>query len=99
MDQAAPTRLLVHLGPDSLFSGPAIQQCIMHMHPTLTTTVYIVIAVIFVSVVTYMILYTRGLKSKAAVISKTGRLPRTREEGIAVATEDKENSGRTGTIT
>ena len=70
----------------------------MSMHPTLTTAVYIVIAVIFVSVIAYMILYTRGLRSKQAAINKMGRLPVSREEGIAIATEDKERAGRTGTI-
>jgi hypothetical protein len=69
------------------------------MHPALTTTVYIVIAVIFVSVITYMILYTRGLHTKKAALDEMGRLPASREEGIAIATLDKEHDHRTGTIT
>ncbi len=68
------------------------------MHPTLTTAVYIVAAVIFVSVIAYMILYTRGLHTKKAAMDKMGRRPVTREEGIAIATDNKERAGRTGTI-
>jgi len=71
----------------------------MSMHPTLTTTVYVIIAVIFVSVITYMILYTRGLHTKKAALDEMGRLPASREEGIAIATLDKEHDHRTGTIT
>ncbi len=70
----------------------------MAMHPVLTTTVYILIAVIFVSVVTYMILYTRGLKTKQTTLNEKGRMPASREEGIATATLKKEREGRTGTI-
>ena len=70
----------------------------MSMHPTLTTAVYILIAVVFVSVLTYMFLYTRGLRSKQATLDQKGRLPASREEGIAAATQHKEETGRTGTI-
>ncbi len=70
----------------------------MHMHPTLTLTVYAIIAVVLIGVFVYMFLYTRGLRSKQAVLDQKGRLPITREEGIAVATEKKEKAGRTGTI-
>jgi hypothetical protein len=70
----------------------------MSMHPTLTTAVYVLIAVVIVSVITYMILYTRGLHTRRATEDKLGRAPVTREEGIAIATDDKEKAGRTGTI-
>ena len=70
----------------------------MSGHPTLTTTVYIVIAVVFASVLVYMFLYTRGLRAKQATLNKEGRLPISPQEGIAIATEEKERSGRTGTI-
>ena len=63
------------------------------MHPTLTTTIYIVIAVVFVTVMAYMFLYTRGLKTRR-VANQTG----SKEAGIAAATEQKERTGRTGTI-
>ncbi len=70
----------------------------MHMHPTLTTAVYVIIAIVLVSVAVYWFLYTRGLRTKKAVLDEKGRLPVTREEGIAAATMKKERSGRTGTI-
>ena len=70
----------------------------MSMHPTLTTAVYVLIAVVFVSIVTYMILYSRGLKAKQATLNQKGRMPVSKEEGIAIATEKKERTGRTGTI-
>ncbi len=71
----------------------------MHMHPTLTLTVYAIIAIVLIGVFVYMFLYTRGLRSKQSVLDQKGRLPVTREEGIAIATEEKEKAGRTGTIT
>ena len=70
----------------------------MSMHPTLTTAVYVLIAVVFVSIVTYMILYTRGLKTRQTTIDAKGRPPVDVEEGIAIATQKKERTGRTGTI-
>jgi hypothetical protein len=70
----------------------------MDMHPTLTTVVYAIIAIVAISVATYMFLYTRGLHTKRATLDHKGRLPRCKEEGIAIATQDKERSGRTGTI-
>ena len=70
----------------------------MSMHPVLTTTVYIVIAIVFISVVAYMILYTRGMKAKQAALNVKGREEVSVEEGIAIATEGKEKAGRTGSI-
>ena len=71
----------------------------MHMHPALTTSVYAIIALVLIGVFVYMFLYTRGLKSKQATLNQKGRMPASREEGIALATEKKEKAGRTGTIT
>ena len=71
----------------------------MDMHPTLTTIVYAIIAIVLVSTAIYMFLYTRGLHTKKAVLDEKGRLPLTREEGISAATLHKEKHGRTGTIT
>jgi succinate dehydrogenase / fumarate reductase flavoprotein subunit len=76
----------------------AIQPCIMSMHPTLTTAIYVLIAVVFLSIVTYMILYTRGLRTRRDSIEKLGRPPISKEEGIAISTMKKEKTGRTGTI-
>jgi hypothetical protein len=75
-----------------------IQLCMMSMHPTLTLTIYALIAFVLVGVATYTILYTRGLHTRRATLDKLGRMPVTREEGIAIATDDKERAGRTGTI-
>ena len=71
----------------------------MSGHPTLTTTVYILIAVIFVAVIAYMILYNRSVRSKQATLNEKGRMPISKQEGIAVATEEKERSGHSGSIT
>jgi hypothetical protein len=68
------------------------------MHPPLTLTVYALIALVLIGVATYMFFYTRGLHTKRATLDKLGRMPVTREEGIAIATDDKERAGRTGTI-
>jgi hypothetical protein len=70
----------------------------MDMHPTLTLAVYIALGVVFLGVLTYMFLYTRGLKTKQATLNELGRLPISKDEGIAVATLEKERAGRTGTI-
>ena len=59
---------------------------------------YIGLAVIFVSVITYMIVYSSRLKGKQETLDQKGRLPASKEEGIAVATQKKEREGRTGTI-
>jgi len=71
----------------------------MDMHPTLTTFVYALIAVVLIGVFTYMILYTRGLHTKRDTLEEKGRLPVTREEGIAISTLKKEHAHRTGTVT
>ena len=70
----------------------------MSSTPVLTTTVYILIAVIFVSVITYMFVYSARLKTRKKSQEILGRPPVTKEEGIAVATAEKERSGRSGTI-
>jgi hypothetical protein len=46
-----------------------------------------------------MILYTRGLHTKRATLDQKGRLPISREEGIAAATLHNEETGRTGATT
>ena len=71
----------------------------MSIHPTLTTAVYIGIAIVFLAVLVYMFLYTRGLRAKQSTLNKEGRLPVSPQEGIAIATEEKERTGRTGSIT
>ncbi len=71
----------------------------MSGHPTLTTAVYIIIAVVFLAVVAYMILYNRSVRSKQETLNEKGRMPISKQEGIAIATEEKERSGRGGSIT
>ena len=58
-------------------------------HPTLTLTVYILTSVVFALVILYWVLYTRRLKVPPNVGT---------EEGIAVATQQNERTGRTGLI-
>ncbi len=71
----------------------------MDMHPTLWTVVLAVIAFVAVVTVAYWFLYTRNLKTKQATLNSKGRLPISTEEGIAIATQEKERAGRSGTIT
>ena len=71
----------------------------MDMHPTLTTVVYSLVALLLISVFTYMVLYTRGLHTKRDCLEEKGRLPVFREEGIAISTLKKEHEHRTGTVT
>lgn len=70
----------------------------MHDTPVLHTVVYAIIVLVLLAVAIYWFLYTRGLRSKRAVLDEKGRLPVSREEGIAAATQTNEKAGRTGTI-
>jgi len=70
----------------------------MDMHPALTTVVYAILIIVALSIVTYMILYTRGLHTKRDTLEQLGRLPVSREEGISISTLKKEHAHRTGSI-
>jgi len=61
----------------------------MDAHPTLTMTVYILLVAFALLVIAYWLLYTRRMK-----------IPRNvgKEEGIAMATQEKERTGHTGMI-
>ena len=61
----------------------------MSNHPTLNAAVIITIIVIFLAVVAYQIIYTRRLKTPPGV---------GKEEGIAIATEEKERKSKSGGI-
>ena len=61
----------------------------MSNHPTLNTAVIIAIVVIFCLVVAYQIIYTRRLKTPRGV---------GKSEGIAIATEEKEREGKSGSF-
>jgi hypothetical protein len=58
--------------------------------------VYIVLSVIFVAVMTYMYLYTTHLKPRERCQELKGRPPISKEEGIAVATLEKEHNHKIG---
>ncbi len=59
---------------------------------------YIGASILFVAILTYAFVYSARLKTKRATEQKLGRRPVDREEGIAVATQQKEQSGRSGTL-
>ena len=61
----------------------------MQIDPRLTLAVYIGGPIIFISVLIILFLYTRNLKTKQATLDAKGRLPISKEEGIAIATESK----------
>jgi hypothetical protein len=58
----------------------------------------IIIAVVAVTVVAYWILYTTRLKTRERTIALKGRPPISTEEGIAVATLEKERAGKSGSL-
>jgi hypothetical protein len=61
----------------------------MDVHPTLTTVTYVGLIVFALLVIAYWVMYTRLLRTPLRVGTN---------EGIAIATERKERTGRTGTI-
>ena len=62
------------------------------------TGVYIALAVIYGAVMTYMYLYTTHLHPNERTMALKGRPPISKDEGIAVATLEKERTGRPGTF-
>ena len=60
--------------------------------------VYIGLSVIFAAVLAYMYLYTTHLHPTERTMALKGRQPVSKEEGIAVATLEKERAHRTGSI-
>ncbi len=61
----------------------------MQIDPKLTLAIYIGGAIIFVTVLVIIFVYSRNLKTKQATLAAKGRLPISKEEGIAIATENK----------
>ena len=57
---------------------------------------YIVLSLIFASVMAYMYLYTTHLKPRERCQELKGRPPISKEEGIAVATLEKEHNHKIG---
>jgi hypothetical protein len=60
--------------------------------------VYIALSVIFAAVLTYMFVYNTRLHPNERTVALKGRPPVSKEEGIAVATLEKERAHRTGSI-
>ena len=60
--------------------------------------VYITLAVIFALVMAYMYLYTTHLHPNERTMALKGRPPISKEEGIAVATLEKERLHKTGSF-
>ena len=65
---------------------------------TLWNAVMVIIAVVAVSVVAYWILYTTHLHPRERCQELKGRQPISKEEGIAVATLEKERLHKIGTF-
>ncbi len=63
----------------------------MQIDPRLTLAIYIGGPIILIAVVIIVIVYTRNLKIKQATLDAKGRLPISKEEGIAIATEAKKH--------
>jgi hypothetical protein len=59
---------------------------------------YIICSIVFIAILAYAFLYSARLKGKKATEDKYGRPPIVREEGIAIATDEKEKQGRPGTL-
>jgi hypothetical protein len=62
------------------------------------TLVYIALALIYAAVTTYMFLYTTHLHPNERTMALKGRPPVSKEEGIAVATLEKERLHKTGSF-
>jgi hypothetical protein len=62
------------------------------------TLVYITLSVIFALVMAYMYLYTTHLHPNERTMALKGRPPISKEEGIAVATLEKERLHKTGSF-
>ncbi len=61
----------------------------MQIDPKLTLAIYIGGGIIFIAVLVFIFVYIRNLKTKQATLAAKGRLPISKEEGIAIATEAK----------
>ena len=60
--------------------------------------VFIVLPVVFIAVWTYVILYNRSIRKRVRQIEASGRHLTCEEEGISLATLEKEHAGHTGSI-
>ena len=60
--------------------------------------VYIALAIVFAAVLAYMYLYTTHLHPRERTMALKGRPPISENEGIAVATLEKERLHKTGSF-
>jgi len=60
--------------------------------------VFFVLPAIFVGVWAYIILYNRSISKRIHQIEDSGRHLTCMEEGISLATQEKEHAGKTGSI-
>ncbi|HEY2040508.1 MAG TPA: hypothetical protein VGG95_12630 [Edaphobacter sp.] len=60
--------------------------------------VFIVLPVVFAVVWGYVILYNRSIRKRVKQIEASGRHLTCEEEGISLATLEKEHAGHTGSI-
>lgn len=50
------------------------------------------LALIYIGVITWMVVHNKHLRTKLVTLKKKGRLPICNEEGIALATEEREHA-------
>ena len=50
------------------------------------------LAMIYIGVITWMVVYNKHLRTKLVTLKKKGRLPICKEEGIALATDERERT-------
>lgn len=60
--------------------------------------VYVALAIVFALILTYMFVYNTRLRTRQRTMALKGRQPVSKEEGIAVATLEKERNGKTGSF-
>jgi hypothetical protein len=60
--------------------------------------VYLVLPLIFIAIWTYVILYNRRVKGRIKRVEASGRHLTSEEEGISLATLEKERPGETGSL-
>ena len=60
--------------------------------------VFFILPAIFVGIWAYIILYNRSVRKRIRQIEASGRHLTSEEEGISLATLEKEHAGKTGSI-
>jgi len=60
--------------------------------------VYLALGLIFAGFITYMFVYNIRLRTQERSVQRKGRPPISKEEGIAIATDQREQSGTPGNI-